>query len=88
MLMAQFTHSTSKLDYSDWYKIDAKNLILQISTRPIARISRRGVTWMSKVYVCMHNYVRLEGLGAWSPGNFDALRVLLRPFWDRSRAVG
>ena len=25
--------------------------------RPVARISRRGVTWMWKVYVCMHNHV-------------------------------
>ena len=36
--------------------------------------------------VCMHKHVRLGGMGACSPKEFlNALRLLLRPFWDRSR---
>ena len=37
-------------------------------------------------YVCisMQDY---GGLGAYSPRKFDALRLLLRPFWDKSRVV-
>ena len=44
------------------------------------------------MYVYMHNHARLGGSGGMHgpPGKFlklDALRLLLRPFWDRSRAV-
>ena len=38
----------------------------------------------------MHKHDRLGGLGACSPMEFlklDALGLLLRPFWDRSKAV-
>ena len=36
--------------------------------------------------VCMHKHVRLGGRGACSPKEIlNALRLLLRPFWDRSR---
>ena len=51
--------------------------------RPVARTFRRGATRMSDVDVCQ---------GVWGhapPGNaqkLDGLRLLLRPFWDRSRA--
>ena len=50
--------------------------------------SKGGVTWTSD-----HKYTCARSLGGWGhgpPGNFrklDALRLLLRPFWDRSRAV-
>ena len=43
------------------------------------------------VYVWMYNQARLEGSGGMLPqqifSKLEALRVLLRPFWDRSRAV-
>ena len=55
--------------------------------RPIARIFARGVTWVFDVYVCMYNHARLEGSGGMLPQKSDALRSLLRSFWDRSRAV-
>ena len=45
---------------------------------------------MSDVYEEMHKPARLGGSGGMLPGNFfklDAMRLLLRPFWDRSRAV-
>ena len=45
---------------------------------------------MSVVYVYIPKHTRLGGLGVCSPRKFfelDALRLLLRPFWDRSRAV-
>ena len=35
--------------------------------RPVARIFRRGVTWMCDVYVYMHKHERLGGVGARSP---------------------
>ena len=44
--------------------------------RPVARNFRREVTCVSDVKVCML-----------PQENLDALRLLLRPFWDRSRAV-
>ena len=37
------------------------------ASRPIARTYRRGVTWMSDMYVHMHKDARLGGLGACSP---------------------
>ena len=41
---------------------------------------------MSVVYVCKS---KGGGGGVWghAPPKLDALRLLLRPFWDRSRAV-
>ena len=49
------------------------------------------VTWVSVVYVYMRKHARLGGIwGHAPPGNFlklDALRMLLRPFWDRRIAV-
>ena len=44
------------------------------------------------MYVCMHKHVRLGGSGGMLPQEtfflkLDALRLLLRPFWDRSRIV-
>ena len=42
--------------------------------RPIARIIRRGATWVSDVYVCMHKHARLGGLGAYSPRKFLGIR--------------
>ena len=46
---------------------------------------------MFDMYVCMHKHARLGGSGDMlPPGKFyklDALRLLLGPFWDRSRAV-
>ena len=45
---------------------------------------------MSDVYVCMYNDGRLGGSGGMLPQEIfwksDALRLLLRPFWDRSKA--
>ena len=47
---------------------------------------------MSDMYVCMYKQA-WKTRGVWGrapPGNFkklDALRLLLRPFWGRSRAV-
>ena len=39
---------------------------------------------MSDVYVCMHKHARLGGSrGHASPRKLDALRLVLRPFWDR-----
>ena len=35
--------------------------------RPVARIFRRGVTWVSDVYVCMHKHARLGGSGGMLP---------------------
>ena len=32
-------------------------------------------------------HARLGGSGGMTPRKLDALRLLLRPFWDRSRAV-
>ena len=49
------------------------------------------MTWVSDVYVCMHKHPRLGDLGACSPRKFFEIRcseIGLRPFWDRSRAVG
>ena len=34
----------------------------------------------------MHKHARLGGSGVCPPGNFYALRLLLRPFWDKNRA--
>ena len=46
---------------------------------------------MSDVYVYVHKRSRLGGSGGMVPQKIflklDALRLLLRPFWDRSRAV-
>ena len=49
---------------------------------------------MSDVYGCMHKHARLGGpcktRGVWGhapPGKLDVLRLLLRPFWDRNRAI-
>ena len=46
---------------------------------------------MSDLYVCVHKHARLAGSRGMLPQEsflkFDALRLLLRPFWDRSRAV-
>ena len=44
------------------------------------------------MYVCMHKHARLVGSEGMLPQEtfflkFDALRLLLRPFWDRSRIV-
>ena len=50
---------------------------------PVTRIFQRGVTWTS-------DYKTRGVWGHAPPGNFqklDALRLLLRPFWDRSRAL-
>ena len=46
-----------------------------ISLRPVARILRRGVTWMSDVCVYMYKHERLKEVsgGGWGhapPGNF------------------
>ena len=44
-----------------------------IHIRPVARIFRRGVTWASNVYVCMHKHGRVVTRGIWGhapPGNF------------------
>ena len=50
-----------------------------------------GVTWVSDVYVYMHKHARLGGSGGMPPQEIilklDALRLLLRPFWGRSRAI-
>ena len=43
---------------------------------------------MSDLSVCMHKHARLGGSGGMLPQEIlDALRLLLRPFWDRSRAL-
>ena len=46
---------------------------------------------MSDVYVCMHKHARLGGSGGMLPleifHKLDALRLLLRPFWDRSKTI-
>ena len=55
---------------------------------PVARVFARGVTWVSDVYVCMQDWGG-GSLGA-SPRKFlevDALRLLLRPFWDCSNNI-
>ena len=38
------------------------------------------------MYICI-KHVRLGGSGGMRPRKLDALRLLLRPFWDQSRAV-
>ena len=38
--------------------------------RPVARIFRRGVTWMSN----LHKHIRLGGLGACSPRKFFEIK--------------
>ena len=46
---------------------------------------------MSDVHVYRHKHLRLGGSGDMLPQEIflklDVLRLLLRPFWDRSRAV-
>ena len=49
--------------------------------RPVARISRRGVTWMWKVYVCMHNHVRVGGSGGMLPQEIFRSNMLWDCFW-------
>ena len=46
--------------------------------RPIARMFGRGVTSISDV----HEHTKIGKID-----KLDALRLLLRPFWDRSRAI-
>ena len=62
-----------------------------MNSRPVARIFRRGVTCVSDVNVYMHKHARLGGSGGMLSQKIfyklDALRLLLRPFWDRNRAV-
>ena len=62
-----------------------------VVNRPIARIFRKGVTWVSDVQVWMHKHARLGGCGGMLPPEIyqklDALRLLLMPFWDRSRDI-
>ena len=59
------------------------NSQLCIQYRPVTRIFIRGVTWMSEVYVCKR--ARLGGSGGMLRQEMlDALRLLLRPLWDRS----
>ena len=59
------------------------------SIRPVARVFRRGVT--CAVCICMYEYATLGGSGGMLPQEIflklGALRLLLRPSWDRSRAV-
>ena len=58
-----------------------------VETRPVARIFRRGVTWMCNLY----KHTRFGGSGGMLPQEIflklDALRLLLRPFWDRNIAI-
>ena len=56
-------------------------------TRPVAMISRRGVTWMLKVYVCTHNVRLGEGLGPCSHRKLLEIGCSEIPFWDRTRDV-
>ena len=43
-------------------------------TRPVARICRRGVTWMLDVYVHIHKHARLGGSGGMSPQKIFEIR--------------
>ena len=51
----------------------------------IARISRRGITWMLKMYVCMHNHVRLGGCGGMLPQEIIIFLHALRLGQKQSR---
>ena len=45
-----------------------QNLDGIINVRPVARICRRGVTWMSDLYVCVHKHAGLyRGCGGMLP---------------------
>ena len=55
--------------------------------RPVARTFGRGVTFVSDASVCMHKHARLWHALLGKFQKWDALRLLLRPFWDRSKAV-
>ena len=55
--------------------------------RPVARTFRRGDTFVSDASVCMHKHARLWHALLGKFQKWDALRLLLRPFWDRSKAV-
>ena len=41
--------------------------LARLLSRPVARIFRRGVTWMCYLYACMHKYARLGGSGGMLP---------------------
>ena len=56
----QLPHLSTKCKAA-WRKWCDMLLIDGNITRPIDRIFRRGVTWVSDVYVCMHKHARLEG---------------------------
>ena len=51
-------------------KLKQKNFKNAKKSRPVARIFRRGVTWMSN----LHKHTRLGGLGACSPWKFLEIR--------------
>ena len=59
----------------------------------VAKIFRRGVTWMTKVYVCMHDHVEWRGLGGCSPRKFleiacsEIVPEAITIIWDRSEGV-
>ena len=73
------------------YGVVCLTCLVMLGARPIARIFRREITWVSDVYVCMHKHVRLGGSGGMLPQEIivDVLHEIasVRPFWDRSRAV-
>ena len=54
-----------------------------VRTRPVARTFRRGLTWVSDVYVYMHKH---WGSGHAPPEKLDALRLLLRPLWEQKQS--
>ena len=41
--------------------------VVSCCVRPIARICRRGVIWVSDLYVCVHKHARLGGSGGMLP---------------------
>ena len=65
----------------------AGRMELAIDSRPVASAFRSGVTLVSNVYGYMHKHARLGGSRACMLPReiLDALRLLLRPRWDRSR---
>ena len=86
-------HHSSEYSCSSLLKIVTCQyfLVVIIFNRPIARVFRREVTWVSDVHVWMYKHARLGGCRGMFPleiyQKLDALRLLLRPFWDRSRDI-